>query len=147
MPSSSAFSTKNYAPLADEVNPPFGNTAPAPTVSRNGTIVYSKRISTPTSNNSSDDENIRASGRSDSDDTLTGRRRRGDRKGKGRAHLVDEEYGDIGSRSAHHHNTNDSWEEGGGYIRANDEAESSSYPPLNETEEEEKRIQAVRGIQ
>lgn len=139
MPSGS-FSTKEYAPLADEVNPPFGNIAPAPTVSRNGTIVYSKRVSGARSNGSSEDENHRFS-----DDTLTGRYRR-DRKGKGRASSLDEEYGDIDSRVSHHHvSSNNSWEPGGGYVPANDYAEdSASYPPLNETQEEEKRIQAVR---
>jgi hypothetical protein len=36
--------SKAYAPLADEVNPPFGNIAPSPAATRNGTIVYGKRL-------------------------------------------------------------------------------------------------------
>ncbi|CAK9782295.1 hypothetical protein CC85DRAFT_282307 [Cutaneotrichosporon oleaginosum] len=118
MPSGS-FSTKDYAPLADEVNPPFGRVAPAP-ISRNGTIVYSKRSS--------------ASG---SDTSFSSY----DRKGKGRAYDDD---GDIGSRSAHHAaGSSNSWQGGGPYSQGRyDAAEEPSYPPLNETEEEEKRIQA-----
>ncbi|WRT67157.1 uncharacterized protein IL334_004123 [Kwoniella shivajii] len=55
MPSVLSPPSKSYAPLADEVNPSFGNIAPAPTVTRNGTIVYSKRIPSSMSNVSSND--------------------------------------------------------------------------------------------
>ncbi|BEJ18219.1 hypothetical protein CspHIS471_0704960 [Cutaneotrichosporon sp. HIS471] len=117
MPSGS-FSTKDYAPLADEVNPPFGGIAHAP-ISRNGTVVYSKRTS--------------ASGSEE------GYTYKSDRKGKGRA--IDED-GDIGNRSVYRNSTSSqTWESRGGYA-AGGLSSDASYPPLNETEEEEKRIQA-----
>lgn len=137
-------SSKDYAPLADEVNPPFGNIAPAPTVSRNGTIVYSKRISPPGSGPSSEDEHRGWNGSGDwsrtDDDMMT--IRGSDRKGKGRAHYpVDEDAVDIGDRHAHRA-PEARYGRGDGYDVSSIEG-GSSYPPLSEVEEEEKRVQAV----
>lgn len=137
-------SNKTYAPLADEVNPPFGNVAPAPTVSHDGTIVFSKRISPPASGPSSDEDNrgstVGGWRRNDSDDTLSPGGV--DRKGKGRAlYPMDEDAVDIGDRGAHR---GTSRYHDGGYDGGSDSG-SAAYPPVNDVEEEEKRIQAVRG--
>lgn len=144
-------SNKSYAPLADEVNPPFGNVAPSPT-SVNGSIVYSKRISSPTV--TLDDHGPNASSsrvlREDSDDTLSGSDHH--RKGKGRGHWSStsteegDESGDIGAvRSSYRLSKSKGKErawDSDGYTRQV-EPETSSYPPLNDVEEEEKRVQAV----
>ncbi|RSH88058.1 uncharacterized protein EHS24_000585 [Apiotrichum porosum] len=143
-------SNKSYAPLADEVNPPFGNVAPSPT-SVNGSIVYSKRISSPTV--TLDDHGPNASSsrvlREDSDDTLSGSDHH--RKGKGRGHWSStsteegDESGDIGAvRSSYRLSKSKGKErawDSDGYTRQV-EPETSSYPPLNDVEEEEKRVQA-----
>ncbi|GMK59477.1 hypothetical protein CspeluHIS016_0800830 [Cutaneotrichosporon spelunceum] len=115
---SGGFSAKDYAPLADEVNPPFGGAASAP-VSRNGTVVYSKPMSV-----------------SGSDEGYT---YQSDRKGKARAI---EDDGDIVNRSAYRNSaSSQTWASGGSYSAAGT-GSGASYPPVNGPEEEEKRIQA-----
>jgi len=61
--------SRSYTPLADEVNPPFGNHAPA--VTRNGTVVYGKRASlvsdtTPDPHSLVENEHARYHGNGDS---------------------------------------------------------------------------------
>ncbi|WVQ98741.1 hypothetical protein IAU59_005872 [Kwoniella sp. CBS 9459] len=148
-------SAKSYAPLADEVNPPFGNIAPAPTVTRNGTIVYSKRIpsttSTASSSADSDDlERVGAQLRNDSEETLSpSSSRKGKSRAMGERPLMEQpesDLGDIGEipRSTHKGKER-AWDLERGRESIVEEPEDmqsqGQYPPVNETEEEERRIQ------
>ncbi|WVR05227.1 hypothetical protein IAU60_002239 [Kwoniella sp. DSM 27419] len=139
--------SKAYAPLADEVNPPFGNMAPSPQVTRNGTIVYSKRQSSSTSetSNGSDDlQRVGAPLRNDSEETLSAT---SSSKGKGRStdeRRWTEDTGDIGEvRRAGYKGKERAWDVERGDVELIEEEESAGaqYPPLSEAEEEERRIQ------
>lgn len=92
MPSSS------YAPLADELNPPFSKSTPAPIVTKSGTITYQQ-----------DERDL---------GEMPRRFSRID-KGKGKEKAWDVEQGQE-------------------YLEA-----KSSYPPINDEDEDERRIQAV----
>ncbi|KAK8869802.1 hypothetical protein IAR55_000370 [Kwoniella newhampshirensis] len=134
-------SSKSYAPLADEINPPFGNTAPAPSVTRNGTIVYSKRSVSSTSTDSTDSDDLERVGahlRNDSEETLSPRP---SRKGKEKARMdpLAEDSGDIGEvRRISVKGKERAWDVELGTETI--DGQSDQYPPLNEAEEEEKRI-------
>ncbi|WWD15925.1 hypothetical protein CI109_100349 [Kwoniella shandongensis] len=133
-------SSKSYAPLADEINPSFGNTAPS--VTRNGTIVYSKRSVSSTSTTSTDSDDLERVGaqlRNDSEETLSPRP---SRKGKERARMNSlMEEGDIGEmRRMSVKGKERAWDVEQGR-EEEFEQNAGQYPPLNETEEEEKRIQ------
>lgn len=139
--------SKSYAPLADEVNPPFGNVAPAPVVTSNGSIVFSKRLASLDLNSPPAEEGSDASGsrvlRSGSGDYSPV----GD-KGKSRHYpmpIYEGEEMDIGSQNLAIRASKGKereWDDDG-YTKAGEQSQGS-YPPLNDVEEEEKRVQAVR---
>ncbi|KAK4688217.1 hypothetical protein P7C73_g1895, partial [Tremellales sp. Uapishka_1] len=130
----SGSSSKTYAPLADEVNPPFGNIAPEPTV-RNGNVVYAKRVSSYSS--ASEGDRLR----SESEETLGPL---SSPKGKERA-IQDDDAGDIGEmrRVAKGKGKEKQWdpERGGAHEEEEEEEEAVGYPPVNGEHEDEKRIQ------
>lgn len=138
----------SYAPLADETNHDHKSMNSA----SNGTIVYAKRLPSSSSTRSggsagsSSDTHQANPFRSESEETLSVPNGR-DRKGKGREILrVDVngfDDGDLGNVRAipRQNGAGRDLEQG----RTEDVYES--YPPLNEEEEEERRIQAVsRGL-
>ncbi|WVO13909.1 hypothetical protein L204_101533 [Cryptococcus depauperatus] len=137
--------TKSYAPLADEVNPPFGNIAPAPTVTENGTIVYDQRVASATSVASSsagsdDLERVCARLKNDSQETLSPTR---SWKGKTRTEskLQDEET-DVGEfRKSSYKGKERAWDVEQGQLTSAERIADSQYPPVNEVEEEERKIQ------
>lgn len=137
-------SSRSYTPLADEVNPPFGNHAP--TVTRNGTVVYGnvKRVSSVGSDGQSSSS---ASGlqRSDSEETLSQ-----STNGRFVSRVAPEmlqppdEEGDLGelrrsSAAAKGKGKEKAWDEEMG----REEIVADSYPPINSVEEDERRIQDV----
>ncbi|WVQ78280.1 hypothetical protein IAT38_000365 [Cryptococcus sp. DSM 104549] len=167
-------SSKSYAPLADEVNPPFGHTAPAPTVTRNGTIVYggpapaqhrtvSSSSAASSSADSDDLQRVGAQMRNDSEETLSPSvSRKGKERevfppvdGRGGGYPQDyvgvshEEGGDLGEmRRGSYKGKERAWdvEQGRAFPPVHEETEvngenGGAYPPLNEAEAEEKRIQ------
>ncbi|WOO79735.1 uncharacterized protein LOC62_02G003251 [Vanrija pseudolonga] len=116
-------STRSYAPLADENSP-----VASPTVSINGTVVYSKRLTPPGSSSNSEDDHKNGSSLMDSDETLAGARRN---KSRGHFAVEDDDSGSLKGK-------NRAWGE-----RATDYVEDdAAYPPVNALEEEEKRVQA-----
>lgn len=122
-----AHSTRSYAPLADENSP-----VASPTVSINGTVVYSKRLTPPGSSSNSEDDHKNGSSLMDSDETLPGARRN---KSRGHFAVEDDDSGSLKGK-------NRAWGE-----RATDYVEDdAAYPPVNAVEEEEKRVQAVRAL-
>ncbi|WWC61118.1 uncharacterized protein I303_103696 [Kwoniella dejecticola CBS 10117] len=133
MPSVLPTSSKSYAPLADET----GNMAPGPTVTRNGTVVYGQRTSSAMSSTSSaDSEDLeRAGGYAGSEETLSAGV---SRKGKGRAIESPEETGDIGQirRVASLKGKEKAWD-----IEQGHQPPDGVYPPTNEAEEEERKVQ------
>lgn len=162
MLSSSQGPSKSYAPLNDESSPkpPYGDLAPLHTVTRNGTIVYTKRVSSSASSASggsadSDDSHSilaerRGSGsalQSESQDTLSGPSRKGKERAVA-AHNFDED-GDLGGNAWDVHEKRSDkgkgkekmWDPERGYIQAIDEDEEQSYPPSNAEEDEGRRIQ------
>lgn len=153
IPSASS-SGKAYSPLSDEVNPTFGNVAPVPTVTRNGTVVYAKRVNSFSSTGSSDvqSSSVDRSSRTGSSETLSP-------IGKGRAVMdvngypglvLDDQYGDLGEirrgSTIKGKGKERAWDEEMGdrveMMQGQDSGETS-YPPLNDEEAEEKRIQDV----
>ncbi|WVW83060.1 hypothetical protein I302_105077 [Kwoniella bestiolae CBS 10118] len=141
MPSVLSPNSKSYAPLADEVNPSFGNMAPAPTVTRNGTIVYGKRSSSMISTSSGDSEDLeRVGGQygNQSEETLSPS---ASRKGKERA--MDNDMGDGGEvhRTASAKGKERAWDVEQGNVEIDEQQQEGAYPPVNEVEEEERRVQ------
>ncbi|WWC90013.1 uncharacterized protein L201_004943 [Kwoniella dendrophila CBS 6074] len=128
MPSVVSPASKSYAPLADEVNPPFGNMSP--TVTRNGTIVYGERSLTSTFTDSEELERVGGS-----DETLSPTPS-SSRKGKERA--VEDDFGDIGEM---HRMSSVKGKERAWDVERGKVDEQAAYPPVNEVEEEERRIQ------
>lgn len=140
---------RSYTPLADEVNPSFGNTASTSTVRRNGTIVYAKRVASSSSSTSTDSEEREpdldrqeSNFRSESEVTLSAS---SIQKGKERAtngHGLGFEEADLGEmRREGLKGTEKRWDLEQG--TAEMEGGEGRYPPLNETEEEERRVQEV----
>ncbi|KAK6902955.1 hypothetical protein L486_08302 [Kwoniella mangroviensis CBS 10435] len=142
MPNVLSPSSKSYAPLADEVNPSFGNMAPAPVVTRNSAIVYGKRSSSTISASSGESEDLERAGgqlQSQSEETLSPS---ANPKGKGRA--IDDEMGDVGEvhRTVSAKGKERAWDVEQGPRELHDQqASEGAYPPMNEVEEEERRIQ------
>ena len=119
--SSSSSNSRSYTPLADEVNPPIG--ANVPTVTRNGTVVYAKRAHSDSS-------------RSGSSTPI-----RGDSAPAN--HLIASRVAMMKANEEH----TVSARRGKGKERAWDaemgEEKEDSYPPMQETAEEERRIADV----
>jgi hypothetical protein len=113
--------SKSYAPLADEVNPAFGNIAPAATVTRNGTVVYTRK----------DTERTHSSG---SNETMSA-------KAKGKAREMDyEDGGDLGEvKKWKGKGREQDWD-----VERGEEEHIAEYPPAREEVQEERRIQLVR---
>jgi hypothetical protein len=134
-------SIKEYAPLADEVNPPFGNVAPSPTVSNGGAVVFSQPLRSSGPNTPTDESFTSASSRvlRNFSDDLTTRI-----KVKSRNSSLDsfDAEADISTQNRVKGKER-AWDHDG-YTRPSDPQQQGSYPPLNEIEEEEKRVQAVR---
>jgi len=142
--------SKSYTPLPDELNPPFKNTAPALTVTRNGTVTYGKRVassSSSTSTNSDErgrnQDKLGAHLRSESEETLS------PHKGKERA-MNGYAHGeaDLGEmRRADMKGKEKQWDPEQGMVQMDGaggmDLDEGRYPPLNETQEEERRIQEV----
>lgn len=148
MPSVLPNSSKSYAPLSDEVNPSFGNVAPVPRVTRNGTIVYENQTSsTMSSTSSADSEDLERAGtrlHNGSEETLSPSF---SRKGKSRAlegQEVLEELGDIGRtrRVASLKGKERAWDVEQGREESFT-VPDGAYPPTNEVEEEERKVQQV----
>nr|XP_019013549.1 uncharacterized protein I206_01619 [Kwoniella pini CBS 10737]OCF52330.1 hypothetical protein I206_01619 [Kwoniella pini CBS 10737] len=146
MPSVLPNSSKSYAPLSDEVNPSFGNVAPVPRVTRNGTIVYENQTSsTMSSTSSADSEDLERAGtrlHNGSEETLSPSF---SRKGKSRAlegQEVLEELGDIGRtrRVASLKGKERAWDVEQGREESFT-VPDGAYPPTNEVEEEERKVQ------
>ena len=146
--------SRSYTPLADEINPEIGNTVPSTTVSHNGTIVYAKRSATASSSTSTDPEgreresdqlNCSPRLRSDSQETLSpGTIHKGK---EGITKRVSHEEADLGElRREHGKGKEKHWDLEQGRVNAlntGGESDEGRYPPLNEIEEEERRIREV----
>ena len=149
--SSSSAADQSYSPLADEVNPSFGNIAPAPVVAQDGTILYGKRIpdhSNPTSADSEDRDARGARLRSESEETLSPNKLH---KGKQRVmNGYEHENGDLGELrkdggTVRVKGKAKQWDPERGMVESEGvvDLEDGRYPPVNETEEEERRVQEV----
>lgn len=141
-PTSANHPTRSYTPLTDEFSPVTQNPSPV-TRTRNGTIVYSKRTA----------EDIGASIHSNSEETLSPS---ASAKGKQRA-LSDDDLGDgdgdgdMGElrrsdggmvRMDKGKGKERAWDAERGVVEVVDQRDEV-YPPLNDVEQEEKRIQEV----
>ncbi|EIW69480.1 hypothetical protein TREMEDRAFT_62341 [Tremella mesenterica DSM 1558] len=137
--------SKAYVPLPDDISPPasYANLAPVHAVTRNGTVVYTKRVSSVTSSGSGDSDDsgsVRTerhenrSGttfQSGSEETLAapGSSRKGKEKANGNLH----EDGDLGHYTWEAKGKGkETWDVEKGpveYIEMVDGSETGSYPP------------------
>ena len=135
-PVGTSSNSRAYTPLADEFNYQLDNGAPMTTVTRNGTVVYTKRAGSESSRSGSSTPH-----RVDSDEALGNGYPRPSLNG---AAASDGEEHDIGDMKR--------TPKGKGKERAWDVEEvvglekTDSYPPMNEHDEEERRVQNVRDI-
>ena len=131
-PVGSSSNSRTYTPLADESNYHLDNGAPMATVSRNGTVVYSKRSGSESSRSGASTPQ-----RAYSDEAVA--------NGHPRVALndaIERDEDDIGDLKRE-------FSKGKGKERAWDVEEmvgmekDESYPPMNEHDEEERRVQQV----
>ncbi|KAK1925042.1 hypothetical protein DB88DRAFT_539817 [Papiliotrema laurentii] len=140
--------SRSYTPLADELNPPYGDRAP--TVTRNGTVVYGRRTSSYGSDEHDLDADYASSSslpRSPANETPPSDYRP-DPKGKGKHRsalplpMGDVDLGEL-QRGDTVRARNPKGKEKAWDVEMGEEEEvvQDSYPPINEVEEEERRIQ------
>lgn len=141
--------SRSYAPLADETNLSVTTSAPVKTVPYNGSAMYgqpglSSMVAASSSLGLDDMQKAGMSMRNDSEETLSPS---ASRKGKERAKAPTFDSGDLGEVRRGSYKGKErvrDIEEGRIYSEEQLPSENSRYPPTNEAEEEERRIQEVR---
>lgn len=141
--------SRSYAPLADETNLSVTTSAPVKTIPYNGSVMYGQPALSPMVAASSslgldDMQKAGMSMRNDSEETLSPS---ASRKGKERAKTPTFDSGDLGEVRRGSYKGKErvrDIEEGRIYSEEQLASENSRYPPTNEAEEEERRIQEVR---
>lgn len=143
--------SRSYAPLADETNLSVTTSAPVKTIpyNGNGSVMYGQPALSPMVAASSslgldDMQKAGMSMRNDSEETLSPS---ASRKGKERAKTPTFDSGDLGEVRRGSYKGKErvrDIEEGRIYSEEQLASENSRYPPTNEAEEEERRIQEVR---
>ncbi|OXB38983.1 hypothetical protein LQV05_004107 [Cryptococcus neoformans] len=138
--------SRSYAPLADETNLSVTTSAPVKTVPYNGSAMYgqpglSSMVAASSSLGLDDMQKAGMSMRNDSEETLSPS---ASRKGKERAKAPTFDSGDLGEVRRGSYKGKErvrDIEEGRIYSEEQLPSENSRYPPTNEAEEEERRIQ------
>lgn len=141
--------SRSYAPLADETNLSVTTSAPVKTIPYNGSVMYgqpglSPMVAASSSLGLDDMQKAGMSMRNDSEETLSPS---ASRKGKERAKTPTFDSGDLGEVRRGSYKGKErvrDIEEGRIYSEEQLASENSRYPPTNEAEEEERRIQEVR---
>lgn len=140
--------SRSYAPLADETNPSIATSAPTKTVPHNGSVIYGQpsfppMVAASSSVRLNDLQKAGMSMRNDSEETLSPS---ASRKGKERAKTLTFDEGALGEVKRASYTGKErvrDIEEGRIYSEEQLASENSRYPPTNEAEEEERRIQEV----
>ncbi|AAW41712.1 hypothetical protein CNBB2640 [Cryptococcus deneoformans B-3501A] len=138
--------SRSYAPLADETNPSIATSAPTKTVPHNGSVIYGQpsfppMVAASSSVRLNDLQKAGMSMRNDSEETLSPS---ASRKGKERAKTLTFDEGALGEVKRASYTGKErvrDIEEGRIYSEEQLASENSRYPPTNEAEEEERRIQ------